>query len=61
LPELQVNWLHKKWVQTAAYWSLVVTLMLADGSLGWDDVVIFFVAVWGYFKLVVASNGKRDL
>ena len=56
-----MNWLHKKWVQTAAYWSLVVTLMLADGSLGWDDVVIFFVAVWGYFKLVVASNGKRDL
>jgi hypothetical protein len=55
LPELQVNWFHKKWVQSVAYWTAVLGLMLVDGDLGWDDVVIFFVALWGYVKLILYS------
>jgi hypothetical protein len=48
-----LNWLRKKWVQSVGYWSAVVLLMFADGDLGWDDIVILFVALWGYFKLIL--------
>lgn len=48
-----MNWLRKKRVQSVGYWGAVAVLMLADGDLGWDDVVIFFVALWGYFKLIL--------
>lgn len=51
-----MSWLRKKWVQSVTYWGAVVVLMLADGDLGWDDVVIFFVALWAYFKLILRAT-----
>jgi hypothetical protein len=51
-----MNWLRRKWVQSAAYWGGVAALMLSDGSLGWDDVAIFLVALPVYVKLILRSK-----
>lgn len=48
-----MNWFRSKWVQSVAYWAGVVGLMLADGDLGWDDVVIFFAALAGWWRLIL--------
>lgn len=48
--------IKRKWFQSAAYWSVVVALMFADGSLGWDDVFIFFVALAAYVRLIFRST-----
>jgi Ca2+/Na+ antiporter len=53
-----MNWLKQKWALSVAYWAVIVGLMLADGSLGWDDVVLFFAALYGYFKLFFKASNK---
>lgn len=47
-----MNWLHKKWVKSVAYWAGVFALMVADGSVGWDDLVIGILAIPVYFGLI---------
>lgn len=47
-----MNWGRKKWVKSITYWAGILTLILADGSLGWDDILIGILAIPLYFKLI---------
>jgi hypothetical protein len=51
-----MTWLRKQWVQSVGYWGIVGALMFADGDLSWDDILIFVVALWGYFKLIFRTT-----
>lgn len=47
----------KLWAKTLTYWTGVATVMLADGDLGWDDVLIGLVAIPLYFRFIFKRDG----
>lgn len=40
------------WKKTLAYWSGVAAVMMADGDLGLDDVLIVLLAIPLYITLI---------
>lgn len=48
-----MTWLRTKSAQSLTYWAAVVSLMFSDGDLGRDDLVIFFLALAGWWKLIL--------
>ena len=48
--------MKRRWALVVAYVSGIVTLMLADGSLGWDDLIIGIIAIPVGLKLLFLGD-----